>query len=802
MDKNFIVLYTVIILLLIMYSMYGIYIKELCLTYGFVSLTIISLLIVWYINRNNTPEQSRRNLIIVFMIASILVITGGIIYKNKHNIQNKSLLTGIIGISVMGFLLLLGKKTGDHPQPPPPPPPKNKYKINKPNTLSTADQTTVDKLLQTLYPLYKTDTPSQDFWKTLDFFYSAGNLVQGSFASNQSSGIGYPNSSNMSPITKTILNSFRLGITSNKHALDDNFNRLPHTSYSAELLDIISYPFTGAEETNSVDGYFVNRFNPDDLFGKNIGFCRTGTHDAEFAVVDNVKGISAYYIGIRGTDGEIMGFKNNEPIEFVHVYTHHNPSKIGEQFFDTMYAGFGDYLYYARGSGIFINPGKVLNARNKIDAMRVALHHSKMTPTVKGWNDSDNAPRGDQSKDKNKYYQKCPNTFIGFLNLVNMWGTDKEIKLINDGSDYTMPSRAYPDFIDDQKPLSCTEGYTYGGNVGFWCPGNPIAMQYFCCSDKNNKDVCKDGKSSGTFQSGSDKLCELTTSVGSDVSWRMLAKLVPPKLPDNTELNTDENKLAWLLYVSCNGINKTSGMFANPWIPDQTLNTKQISLLTQMVAWLGNVGGIGDDAYIVPMKYTALDNNGKRLFDTCIMAGQPEASGCLATEIMTLQYDNTARPFSTVHPEKGNVTKCNYLINPGFSGDYDKTGQPCKDAVKDCQSSSGIFGVCVSDGSNTTCQPPSILSCDNVSWAAPILSYPVWPKGKKAPFDITENNPPPSMHCDVDPSNRSDCGKDLQAHTFPGSCTQRGCCFKNEIPGPWCYCPEGKTFDEQSKTCK
>ena len=41
-----------------------------------------------------------------------------------------------------------------------------------------------------------------------------------------------------------------------------------------------------------------------------------------------------------------------------------------------------------------------------------------MTPTVSGWNNSITDVRGDENKNKNPYYQKCQNTFQGFLNLV------------------------------------------------------------------------------------------------------------------------------------------------------------------------------------------------------------------------------------------------------------------------------------------------------------------------------------------------------------------------------------------------
>ena len=186
------------------------------------------------------------------------------------------------------------------------------------------------------------------------------------------------------------------------------FAQLPTATYVAGLLDVVAYPFTGPMDDHSVDGLFINRFNPTDLFGLNIGYCRTNTHKGQFAAVDGVDNISACHIGTRDKDGNILGFIDNEPIEFVHKFTHDRKGTqgMGMQFFDTMRVPFGDYLYYARGSGIFFNPGKVLNARNKIDAMRIGLNNSKMTPTVKGWNDSPTAKRGDLSKTPNQFFGK------------------------------------------------------------------------------------------------------------------------------------------------------------------------------------------------------------------------------------------------------------------------------------------------------------------------------------------------------------------------------------------------------------
>ena len=658
------------------------------------------------------------------------------------------------------------------PQPNPSNPPNPPYIISYPEDLSNNNQIICDRLLQTLYPLFKEDKPSKNLWKTLDFFYGAGDL--NSYVLNYNSSIGYPSQNNITPIVKSILSFFRQNVPSNKRSLNDNFNKSSHTSYVSELFDIVSYPFTGSNQINSVDGYFINRFDPNDLFGKNIAFCRTGTHNAEFSIVDKVTNTSAYYIGIRDQTGEILGFKDNVPIEYAHIYTHHSPNNIDEQFFDTMSAGFGDFLYYARGSGLFFNPKKILHARNKIDAARIALHYSKMTPTVSGWNNSITDVRGDENKNKNPYYQKCQNTFQGFLNLVKMWGVDKEIILSDDNKNGTIPSTNYPDFLSNTLKLSCTEnGYKYGGNEGFWCPGVPILLQYHCCI-KSGGTQCEKGGSESSFLSDDSDECNLTTSFNSYISWRAFINFVPKNLPDNTLLDTDEMKLAWLLYVSCNGIDKISGMFNNPW--DETiLNPSQIILLTQTVAWLANLGGIGDDIYIVPMKYTALDDKQNRLFDTCIMYGQPEATGCLATEIMTLVFDGTVHPFSTVHPEKGTSKSCKYMINPAFHKNYDKKDIACK-STDDCIDSKGIYGICIGE-KNKTCQPPSVLVCDKVSWATPILSYPIWSKDKNY-FDITSS-------CNIGVENRQDCGYGDQ-----DECISNGCCFDDTVDGtqyPWCY---------------
>ena len=792
MNKTTLKNFSILLLLLIAYVVYGISSKQLCFTYGSATTILIVLLIVYSLISNKSNKNIINTLSVTFIFLSILTtVLSQIIFNKDTNISSNFLMTGIIGISVSGILLIANKISIPNS------PESNIYKITYPKDLSSDNQKVCDNMLETLYPLMK--NPSKDLWKTLDFFYSARKLTSDNYASNDQTAIGYPTGGQISDISKVMLNYFRQQVPSNKRSLNENFERNFALSYVANLLDVVAYPFTEADQNMSVDGYLVNRFDPDDLFGKNIAFCKTGTHNGEFAIVDQVKGVSAYYLGVRGDDGEIEGFKDNMSIEIIHIYTHNTPDNVGGQFFDITNETFGDYLYYARGSGVFFNPGKVLNARNKIDAMRIALHYSKMTPTVSGWNDSSSDVRGDQSKDSNKYYKQCPNTFNGYLNLVKMWGTDKEITLLGDGSSYTLPMSQYPDFVD-KKPLSCTErGYSYGGNTGFWCPGLSIAKQYYCCMGKGGDSQCKQGMSEGSFLSRQDDDCNQTTSVSSEASWRLLEKIIPDKLPDGTSLDTDENKLAWLLYTSCNGTNKTSGEFANPWSSGKQLTTKQKLLLTHMVAWMANVGSIGDDAYIVPMKYTALDNNGKRLFDTCIMQGQPEASGCLAVEIMTLFYNGTPDIFFTENPQSNDKTVCKYLTNPGMKYDYDKTGQPCKDELKDCKASNGIQGVCV--GNPSKCAPPSVLSCDNVSWATPILSFPVWPNNKKAPFDITSGHSP-TEKCDVESSQKSDCGKDLQAHTFPYSCTNRGCCFKQDSDGPWCYCPSGKTFDDTTKTCK
>ena len=767
------------------------------------------------LSRNSSAINVRRNVIIAIMTTVVcILIAVGIVWTRK-GMNNTIIKESVIGPALIAIIILPIILIISAPDkgPGPGPAPSKKYTIPKPADLSSTNQTQMDAYLQTLYPMFGSAKPSKNLWKTLDFFYNAQTLSSGQFQKNNDAGIGFPqNSANMNPLIKTTLNGFRNSVPTDKRMLDGSFQQRYTSSYAAQVLDVVSYPFTGPEDLTSVDGTFINRFDPDNLFGKNIGFCRTGTHQAEFAVVDGATGTSACYLGTRGSNGEILGFKDNQPLEFVHKFTHSTPNDVGTQFFDTMKEGFGDFLYYSRGSGLFFNPGKVLNARNKIDAMRIALNHSKMTPTVSGWNDNPGTPRGDQSKLKNPYYGKCDNSIEGFRNLVKTWGTDKEITLGGDGSNYgTMNNINYPDFLNTTDKLSCTEaGYSYGSSTGFWCPGVPIAMQYHCCIGAGDKNKCAQGASSGSYISGTDSVCKLTMSPGSDISWRAFTKLVPSALPDGTKLITDEDKLTWLLYVCCNGPDSNSGGFANPWSPGTKLTVQQIQLLTHMVAWLTNVGGIGDDAYIVPMKYTALDDGGNRIFDTCIMSGQPEATGTLAIEIMTLVYDNTTKPFSTVQPETGTTGSCELVKNPGFTGNYSLTGKSCdQGGYTDCVDTNGVQGICVSNKSKLGCQPPSVLTCKNVSWVTPILSYPIWSEGQKAPMDITRGVPTPSPTpetCEI-PSQEDCCPISDPDCTLTkmkgGSCQNRGCCWKlKRDDGPWCSCPSGKTFDPITKKCK
>lgn len=781
-------------------------------------------IITGYVSRNESTEDQRRDVTIAVMAVIICALVAAAVYWNTKGVNPKIAETvlgpALAAIIVLAIVLILSVQEKSPGPGPGPGPPGKKYTIPKPTDLSSKDQTEMEAYLQTLYPMFESTKPSTNLWKTLDFFYEAQQLSSGQFSKAADAAIGWPQiGGGMATIVKTALNDFRKGIPDDKRMLDSSFLQRYTSSYAAQYLDVVTYPFTGPEDSVSVDGLFINRFAPDDLFGKNIGFCRTGTHQAEFAVVNGATGTSACYLGTRGSNGEILGFKDNQPIEFVHKFTHNSSVSLGTQFFDTMKAGFGDYLYYARGSGVFFNPGKVLNARNKVDAMRIALNHSVMTPTVSGWNDKAGTPQGDKSQAKNPFYGKCDNSLEGFRNLVKTWGTDKEIQLIGSGENLTMASSNYPDFLSSSDKLSCTEnGYSYGDNTGFWCPGVPIAMQHHCCVGAGDEGKCAQGASSGSYISGTDSVCKLTMSPHSDVSWQAFKKLVPNSLPDGTKLSSDEDQLTWLLYVCCNGPDSKSGGFANPWSPGDKLSSKQTQLLTKMVAWMANVGGIGDDAYIVPMKYTALDSSGNRIFDTCIMSGQPEATGTIAIEIMTLIYDNSTKPFSTVQPETGDIGTCELVKNPGFTGSYGLTGKSCegdksagdKGGYGDCKDGS-VQGICVANGQGkAVCQPPSVLTCKKkVSWATPILSYPIWPEGQKAPMDITGDSPtpPPSGTCktpsheDCCPTSDPDC---TLTRMRGGSCTDRGCCWKpdGQWSGPWCSCPEGTSFDPETKTCK
>ena len=618
--------------------------------------------------------------------------------------------------------------------------------ITYPYKLISDEQVEINNYLATLYPLM--GNPSDDLWKTLDFFYYSETLSPSQFAQNKISGIGKPSTRDVNEFVKVVFDKFREVVPNGFRSLNYDYSSFITNVKTALLYDIITYPYTGSSTT--VAGAIVNRFDPQNIFGTHIGYSMKGTHYNEFQEVSNIPNTMAYYIGGRDKNGTIMGFKDNALIEIIHVDTHLKYKGLDGQVFDAMYASYGDFLYLARGSGLFYNVGKVLNVRNKIEAIRVAFNMSKKLPKIGGIIDTNTTYK---AGDDNPFYQKCPNTIDGFKYLVTLLGTDADEISDDTHNPHTCDGdHVSPDFNYDRntspKCFTCTMNFAAYPASYLWCHGNTALKQHTCCVNSGGGDSCENGGvmnvpffSYNGCSWGSDS---------SDItySWRALDPMVSDKYRTD-----DTTKLAWLCYVSCNGIDKHSGPFRNPWGDHSNeLTGQQIILLTQMVAMLPNTGGIGDDAYIVPLKTTT-----DIKYDTVIMAVQPEI-GCFATEIMTLQYNNSASLFKTVDPQSGKIADCNFANNPALTTTYTKTGTNCyTNGMTDCTDGE-MRGVCAypydskgtlvpnPDPTNpvdpkkyTMCIPPSVLTCDKVSWATPTLAFPVYPKNGNAKFDITKN---------------------------------------------------------------
>ena len=612
-------------------------------------------------------------------------------------------------------------------------------------TLSADQQDFIQKYAAALYPSVGADPTGElgaDFWRTLDFFYGAQPLDASAYARDAGAGIGLPdNTSNAgwNPTLLAITQLYRAPIPPAQRSLNDAYNALQNSSVLAQQNDIISVPFTGMfpqpnGDAYGVNGVFVNRYDPQDLFGPtNVGYCKTGSHRAEFATaLVGAPGTSAYHITARGADGEILGFRDNVPFEVVHTNTHGPvPTTLANQFYDSSYAKYGVYYYMARGSGLFFNPKRVLNVRNKVEAIRRVIGALDKLPAIDGVWGTD-TPR--KAGDPNPFKGKMPNTYQGYLNLVQLVGiyttsgTGQQTAYAPDFS-YTTPG-----IVPGQPThaFDCNKAYTAADP---WCASNPSLEQYTCCTTGagGSAAACAQGGSYGGFVAGTDAACHVTWG-GPSYSWAALRPLVPATMPGGAALDTDAAQLAWLFYVMCNGIDAVSGEFANPWGGTAAPTAQQTAMLLQMVSAQANLGGVGDDLYIVGLQAAG--------YDTVVMVAQPESNGCLATEVLTVGGpDGTSAPWTSEHPTK-KVAGLGCAIRP--SPAYTGTGtwpaaRPAGHAV--CTSSSGDPGYCLSTASSSTCRPPEVLVCGTapkaVSWATPQLSFPVYPAGGVPALDVT-----------------------------------------------------------------
>lgn len=444
------------------------------------------------------------------------------------------------------------------------------------------DNDFIKKYITTIYPMLPDKDYNNNYWKTLDFYYTL-NCYTDIYRKDDTS-FYYPDDRNFRTANlmfANIIKSFEEN-TKNKKLLFrpsktqygnnylgyDMINRSDF-SYIPEIYNLNLLPLCSVGSSNDDDlrkrgiirGLFVNRYNPDNVV-ISTAYCKTGTANTELATTD-IPGVSLFLIR--------DGFKSNSLIEISHCDTSSPSNNISSMSFNTKTSKYGKWLYYTRGSGIFYNLGKTDFAYNKVHAL---LKLNGLT-----------------------------NSMDGYLKLVDKYGIDDDKNKTCTKDNTVQPY----DFSDISYNNCCTQGHKPTDQI--WCTNDVFLNHLMCC--KNCPKVC-----SGDDISAPCNDCLFPSYRTWD--WRAFLPIIPEKY------KTEREQLAWILFASVNGSSEFNSRTKKE---DYNLYKKQLLQFS-------NLGGNADGAL-----QTLVMNN---KLDSLQLTMQCNINGSYSIEIFTynLDYDN------------------------------------------------------------------------------------------------------------------------------------------------------------------
>jgi len=514
--------------------------------------------------------------------------------------------------------------------------------VATPGTFEANDkQLLVQRYIFSNYPKISKDLCSPDFWKTLDFVWNM--TCTDSVTPDAQSYIPNPSKTNKgNAVFRHIVRQFQMAIVPDQtckwltfspdlNTIKDStptagFTYKPTDSFvkmgniSLPLFDMYLLPLCSWHMNSSlsskVNAIAVNRYPQGHLRTRALAYAAPGT--ANEIISPGV---------LPGVDSVIInsGFKSNSSVEVIHCDTHltsmassldclnscdllgntcgsHGPPGVG----------YGKWVYYARGSGLFTNLGKTIVFQNKIDAIMGSI----------------NVWDGKDARDKGAYVDDA---YKGTLK-----GTFDSSKL-----------ESWQRFVADKDGTvklalqtlltgSCLSPPPIGKKI----PGKPTTAKISLLDSDQRKNNCYDYLGIGTenYNTGpcasnakypciydaktpSNKCNETVVALwwfwaddGSHQgNWGLLAPLAPQKFTEPSDI------CAWVLWACVNGYDFATNPEGYSWgdaVTNKYLNSnfnpKQSAdnsiMLNSFLSNMSNSGYTTDDFLINLANYMKLDS--------------------------------------------------------------------------------------------------------------------------------------------------------------------------------------------------
>ena len=327
---------------------------------------------------------------------------------SKKNFNFNFLIVFLV-VAIIAVILLWGFVTNwkfwitqTDPIPGPPGLPGPAPGIASPPSFLPEKQLAVQKYLSANYPGMSGSSAHPDFWKSLDFFWNMTCYT----SKNDRSYIPDPTgSSSGNAVFRHLVTQFQTAISPDKtfkwltytpalstindgvatagftYKPTDAFVKMGQVSlpvFDLYLMPLCSWHMNSAGIPPKVNAVVVNRYPQGHLRTRALGYAAPGTAN-EIVTPGVLPGVDSIIIN--------SGFKSYSSVEIMHCDTHLTSMSSSLECLNSCDllgnkcagrgppgVGYGKWLYYARGSGLWIHLGKTIVFRSKIDSIMSCIN--------------------------------------------------------------------------------------------------------------------------------------------------------------------------------------------------------------------------------------------------------------------------------------------------------------------------------------------------------------------------------------------------------------------------------------------